>query len=124
MCLEASSQGLDQYRLDGIEFSVAAFTNLTSDHIEYHSNIENYYAAKMRLFRELLCGTAVINKDDEKFEDIAHHVNKLISYGSSCGDVHLKNCQINTDHMLITLDILGSTYQRPVNGPCAKKLAL
>ncbi len=52
--LEASSHGLDQFRLDGIVPAAAAFTNLTRDHLDYHGGIGAYRAAKLRLFGELL----------------------------------------------------------------------
>lgn len=66
VALEASSQGLDQRRVDGLRFQAAGFTNLTQDHLEYHGGIEQYREAKLRLFRELLAdgGAAVINCDD------------------------------------------------------------
>ncbi len=59
--LEASSHGLHQHRLDGVPIKVAAFTNLTRDHLDYHKTIEAYFAAKMLLFDHLLPadGTAV-----------------------------------------------------------------
>jgi UDP-N-acetylmuramoyl-L-alanyl-D-glutamate--2,6-diaminopimelate ligase len=52
--MEASSHGLDQFRLDGIDLSAAAFTNLTRDHLDYHGTIDIYRAAKLRLFERLL----------------------------------------------------------------------
>ncbi len=52
--LEASSHGLDQFRLDGLRLAAAGFTNLTRDHLDYHGTIEAYRAAKLRLFAELL----------------------------------------------------------------------
>ena len=66
VALEASSQGLDQRRVDGIRFAAVAFTNLTQDHLEYHGGLEAYRDAKLRLFRELLAddGAAVVNSDD------------------------------------------------------------
>ncbi|MDG1858142.1 MAG: Mur ligase family protein, partial [Emcibacteraceae bacterium] len=51
---EASSHGLDQHRLDGIDISAAAFTNLTHDHLDYHKTTEEYFNAKKRLFSEIL----------------------------------------------------------------------
>ncbi|MCB1464338.1 MAG: UDP-N-acetylmuramoyl-L-alanyl-D-glutamate--2,6-diaminopimelate ligase [Nitratireductor sp.] len=64
--MEASSHGLDQHRLDGIRLKAAAFTNLGRDHMDYHPDIEDYFAAKMRLFRDLLPkgAPAVIFADD------------------------------------------------------------
>jgi UDP-N-acetylmuramoyl-L-alanyl-D-glutamate--2,6-diaminopimelate ligase len=65
VALEASSHGLDQYRLDGLALSAAAFTNLTRDHLDYHRDMETYFSAKARLFTELLPrgGAAIFNID-------------------------------------------------------------
>lgn len=65
--LEASSHGLDQYRLDGVRMQAAAFTNLTRDHLDYHKTEQGYFYAKARLFGELLApgSAAVINVDDD-----------------------------------------------------------
>jgi UDP-N-acetylmuramoyl-L-alanyl-D-glutamate--2,6-diaminopimelate ligase len=52
--IEASSHGLDQFRLDGVRFTAAAFTNLTRDHLDYHGTEDAYRIAKLRLFVELL----------------------------------------------------------------------
>lgn len=64
--MEASSHGLDQHRLDGVKLVAGAFTNLGRDHMDYHPTMENYMAAKMRLFSELLekGQPAVIFSDD------------------------------------------------------------
>ncbi len=67
--LEATSQGLEQERLRGCEFDVAAVTNVTSDHMDWHKTRENYLAAKRRLFEQLKpSGVAVLNADDSSFE--------------------------------------------------------
>ncbi|VAW25042.1 UDP-N-acetylmuramoylalanyl-D-glutamate--2,6-diaminopimelate ligase [hydrothermal vent metagenome] len=64
--MEASSHGLDQSRLDGIEFDVVGFTNLSRDHLDYHEDMDGYRDAKLRLFKELMKegGAAVVNGDD------------------------------------------------------------
>lgn len=63
--LEVSSHALEQHRVDGIEFDIAVFTNLTPEHLDYHQNLESYFASKRRLFSELLgSGQAAINRDD------------------------------------------------------------
>jgi len=66
LALEASSHGLEQSRMDGLQIHVAAFTNLTRDHLDHHQDMERYFAAKSRLFTEILMhpGIAVINIDD------------------------------------------------------------
>ena len=65
LAIEASSHGLAQYRLDGLRLTAGAFTNLTRDHLDYHTTLEAYFDAKMRLFEELLPqgSPAVINMD-------------------------------------------------------------
>ncbi|MGI6270323.1 MAG: UDP-N-acetylmuramoyl-L-alanyl-D-glutamate--2,6-diaminopimelate ligase [Candidatus Howiella sp.] len=60
--MEVSSHALDQKRVDGIRFETALFTNLTQDHLDYHLTMENYMAAKKRLFT--MTGRAVVNLDD------------------------------------------------------------
>ena len=64
--MEASSHGLDQHRLDGVRLSAAGFTNLGRDHMDYHPTVEDYMAAKMRLFDGVLPkgSPAVIFSDD------------------------------------------------------------
>ncbi len=65
--LEASSHGLRQRRLDGLEFKAAAFTNLTREHLDYHSSMEDYFASKASLFKRNLepDGCAVICIDSD-----------------------------------------------------------
>jgi UDP-N-acetylmuramoyl-L-alanyl-D-glutamate--2,6-diaminopimelate ligase len=72
LALEASSHGLDQYRLDGIVLRAAAFTNLGHDHLDYHPSVAAYLAAKLRLFSELLPpeGVAVVNADSEHASEV------------------------------------------------------
>jgi UDP-N-acetylmuramoyl-L-alanyl-D-glutamate--2,6-diaminopimelate ligase len=63
---EASSHGLDQYRIAGVPVGIVAFTNLSRDHLDYHGDMDRYFAAKMRLFDEVAndTATAVIWADD------------------------------------------------------------
>ena len=70
VALEASSQGLDQRRVDGIRFNAVAFTNLSRDHLDYHADMEAYRDAKVRLFTDLIVegGAAVVNVDDPEYE--------------------------------------------------------
>jgi UDP-N-acetylmuramoyl-L-alanyl-D-glutamate--2,6-diaminopimelate ligase len=65
LAMEASSHGLDQHRLDGVRLQVGAFLNLGRDHLDYHATVEDYLAAKLRLFSDVLQPgqTAVINVD-------------------------------------------------------------
>jgi UDP-N-acetylmuramoyl-L-alanyl-D-glutamate--2,6-diaminopimelate ligase len=65
LALEASSHGLDQYRLDGVRVAAGGFTNLSRDHMDYHPDVKHYLNAKLRLFRDLVArdGAAVISAD-------------------------------------------------------------
>jgi UDP-N-acetylmuramoyl-L-alanyl-D-glutamate--2,6-diaminopimelate ligase len=67
LVLEASSHGLDQFRLDGIRIDAGGFTNLSRDHMDYHPDVAHYLAAKLRLFRDLVAadGAAVISADHD-----------------------------------------------------------
>jgi len=64
VAMEASSHALDQFRVEAVRYRVAAFTNLTRDHLDYHGTMENYAAAKARLFDLSHAGARVINVDD------------------------------------------------------------
>ena len=67
LALEASSHGLDQFRLDGVRVAAGGFTNLSRDHMDYHPDVAHYLAAKLRLFRDLVVtdGAAVISADHD-----------------------------------------------------------
>ena len=93
--MEASSHGLHQGRLAALSFEVAGFTNLTRDHLDYHKTFEDYFNAKMILFRHNLKegGTAVLNADIEAFGRIVavceQRGQKIISYGFNGQDIKL-----------------------------------
>ncbi len=77
--MEVSSHALDLNRVGGCEFETAVFTNLTQDHLDFHENMENYFAAKSKLFS--MCKNAVINIDDEYGMRILDKCSKnVISY--------------------------------------------
>jgi UDP-N-acetylmuramoyl-L-alanyl-D-glutamate--2,6-diaminopimelate ligase len=67
LAFEASSHGLDQFRLDGVRVNAGGFTNLSRDHMDYHPDVAHYLAAKLRLFRDLVVdgGAAVISADHD-----------------------------------------------------------
>jgi len=72
---EASSHGLAQYRSEALPVRAGAFTNLSRDHLDYHGTMEHYFAAKMRLFDEVIDtdGTAVIWADDPRSGEVIDH---------------------------------------------------
>jgi UDP-N-acetylmuramoyl-L-alanyl-D-glutamate--2,6-diaminopimelate ligase len=73
LAMEASSHGLDQARLDGVRLSAAGFTNLGRDHLDYHPTVESYFAAKLRLFEDLLPegAPALVNLDGDRGAEAA-----------------------------------------------------
>jgi UDP-N-acetylmuramoyl-L-alanyl-D-glutamate--2,6-diaminopimelate ligase len=116
VALEASSHGLDQYRLDGVKIMAAAFTNLTRDHLDYHHTVEGYFQAKLRLFTEVLGnnGTAVLNADDAKFRRLSDACTlrniRIISYGQRGQEYRVKKITPTIDGLAVQLDILGKSH--------------
>lgn len=117
LAFEASSHGLDQYRLDGVKIAAAAFTNLGRDHLDYHPTTEAYLAAKMRLFEELLPtgGTAVINVDGPSAEDVLNAAHRrglrIISVGANGETVRLVSLARDGFTQLMTIVHAGRTYE-------------
>ena len=92
---EASSHGLDQFRSEGLPVRAAAFTNFSRDHLDYHPDMDSYFAAKMRLFDEVVDadGTAVVWTGDAKSDAVIEHVVKrgltLITVGPGAETIAL-----------------------------------
>ena len=93
--MEASSHGLEQRRLDGVDLTAAGFTNFSQDHLDYHATFDAYFAAKAGLFRRVLPveGTAVINLDDDRGPEMraiaAARGQQIITTGQGLGDINL-----------------------------------
>ena len=91
VAFEASSHGLSQYRSEGPRVAAAAFTNLSRDHLDYHRTMDDYFAAKMRLFDEVVAadGTAVVWLDDPWSARAVDHVQRrglrLLGVGTGAG---------------------------------------
>jgi len=92
---EASSHGLSQFRNEGLRVDAGAFTNLSRDHLDYHATMEDYFAAKMRLFDEVVAddGAAVVWADDEWSERAIEHVRqrglRLLTVGEQGDTIRL-----------------------------------
>ena len=112
MITEASSHGLSQGRLAGIDFRAAAFTNLSGDHLDYHKTTENYLAAKSRLF-EGLCpqATAVLNKQNPFSVKIAEKTKaKVLWYAvDEPADITAHTESINIDETVFDINYAGQT---------------
>ena len=81
VAMEVSSHAIDLHRVDGTRFAVAAFTNLTQDHLDYHHTLEEYWSVKRRLFTELDVGTRVVNLDDPRGAELARETDAQVTVG-------------------------------------------
>lgn len=112
--LEASSHGLDQYRLDGLRFQVAGFTNISRDHLDYHGDMDAYLAAKGRLFSDLIAagGYAVLNADDPAFGQLKALCGvPVLSYGADeAADLRLVSYVPQSDGADVQLCLYGQDY--------------
>ena len=113
--MEASSHALALDRLWGCHFSVAVFTNLTRDHIDFHKTFENYFAAKRRLFEGTGTGapdTAVINVDDEWGRKLAGLGKRTLTYGLQNGaDLKAKKFQLSFSGLNFTAQTPNGALQ-------------
>ena len=124
LAMEASSHGLDQYRLDGVALSAAAFTNLSRDHLDYHGGMAAYFAAKRRLFAELLPegGTAVLNADAAEHEALtalaAERGLRVIDYGAAAKALRLIARAPQEDGQSLEIEAFGRRHapQLPLAG--------
>ncbi|MDP3371721.1 MAG: UDP-N-acetylmuramoyl-L-alanyl-D-glutamate--2,6-diaminopimelate ligase [Candidatus Paracaedibacteraceae bacterium] len=110
LAFEASSHGLDQYRIHGVSLKAAAFTNLTQDHLDYHQTMDDYFHAKARLFTDILADgmTAVINKDSPYFKQLsdicAKKNQRIISFSRlTNATLFVKNCRIEGQAQIFDL---------------------
>lgn len=97
LAIEASSHGLDQYRLDGVQISVGGFTSFSRDHMDYHGDMQAYLDAKARLFSEVIIegGYAVLNADIPEYDYLAKLSAQrglhILSYGFKGRDLTLQS---------------------------------
>jgi len=116
LAIEASSHGLDQHRLDGVKIAACGFTNITRDHMDYHPTFEDYLAAKLRLFTELVRdgGVAVVNADAahaERFIDAAKARGlRLMTVGRKGETIHLDRREDRGGAQALTLHYQGKIF--------------
>lgn len=108
--LEVSSHSLEQGRVDSLSFDIAIFTNLTSEHMDYHETIENYLSSKLKLFTKIKHGgSAIVNRDDACSEKIIERVRSIknvniISYGiKNPTDIYAKDIEFSFKGLSFTL---------------------
>lgn len=137
LAIEASSHGLDQYRLDGVRITAGAFTNLTRDHLDYHGTEEAYLAAKLRLFADVVVkgGAAVINADAAQAPVVTAAARPrldVLSYGRNGDALRLEGLHAHPHGQRLALRVAGRALEvdlplagdfQAANALCAAGLA-
>ncbi len=110
--LEVSSHGLDQRRVDEIGFNTAIFTNLHADHLDYHQSLDQYVAAKQKLFH--MCHGTVIVNADSPFSSFMQGGKKRISVGIEQGEIraqdivcHREGISFRVDNVFFHVPLMG-----------------
>ena len=110
--MEVSSIGLDLHRVESLPFRVAAFTSFSQDHLDFHGDMERYFAAKTRLFTELLApdGVAVLHADDPHIARLELPRQSTLRYGRSphC-DVRITAPEADLSGCRASLQVFGRT---------------
>jgi UDP-N-acetylmuramoyl-L-alanyl-D-glutamate--2,6-diaminopimelate ligase len=112
--MEVSSHGLDMHRVEGSRFAAGVFTNLSRDHLDYHGTMESYFAAKARLFSQILRdqggprALAVINGDDPWGQRLCSQLNgPLLRYGLA------NNLEVRAEAVQYELSGTSARFQTP-----------
>ena len=110
--MEVSSQALAQGRVNGLRFAVAAFTNLTQDHLDYHKTWENYFESKRILFKN--ADIAVTNADDEYGMKIIDGLNfdKVVTYAVNTNDATYVAKNVSFKASGVEYELVGDTIGR------------
>ena len=121
VAMEASSHGLDQRRLDGVNIKTTAFTNFSRDHLDYHISYEDYFDAKKGLF-ERLCPkekVGVFNIDNKEIKDLADWYalnNHVLTIGyDKTADLVILDQKFHPKSQDIRFSFRGETYQKSIN---------
>jgi UDP-N-acetylmuramoyl-L-alanyl-D-glutamate--2,6-diaminopimelate ligase len=112
VAMEVSSHALAQDRATGVAFDVGVFTNISRDHLDYHGDMDDYLAAKARLFLDLLpasrkASCAVLNAEDPRVMAIAPEVSVPVTTFGQGGDVRCDDVETDMHGMRGTLDLCG-----------------
>lgn len=109
LTMEVSSHSLSQYRVSGVSFNTAVFTNLSHDHLDYHGTMSAYGEAKRRLFHVNGLTRAVINRDDNFGDQLIDEISQTVptttySTHNPRADMRAENIEFQSDGMGVTID--------------------
>ena len=123
--IEASSHGLEQARLDGVQFAAGAFTNLSRDHLDYHKTMDAYRAAKLRLFDSVLPpdSAAVLNADADDYAFFSSAARarglRLISYGRAAEEIRIDRIEPLQAGQRLGISLYGRRHEIDLQVPGA-----
>ncbi len=114
VCMEVSSHSLDQGRVNGVEFDVAVFSNLSRDHLDYHADMQSYAAAKEKLFHSSKLRSAVI-KLDETCKQFANNISKEIKTitvaNQEKADLYIVSQKVDASGLYVEFSFFENTYR-------------
>ena len=114
--MEISSHALDLKRIEGINFDVCAFTNLTEDHLDYHKTMENYLNCKLMILNYLKKdGVMLVNKDDEAGIKFAERFAGTKTFGIGEADYDIEEFDIHPAYTNIKFKVLNKEYNVKTN---------
>jgi len=117
LAIEASSHGIEQSRLDGVRINLAAFTNISRDHLDYHKTMQAYMGAKLRLFSELISkdGVCVINADTPEGLQVADVCKnrgiKTMLVGKNGSNIRIVSATPEKNSHVLKIEINGAVYE-------------
>jgi UDP-N-acetylmuramoyl-L-alanyl-D-glutamate--2,6-diaminopimelate ligase len=115
--MEVSSHALALHRADAIHYAVAIFTNLSRDHLDFHPTMDDYFAAKRRLFAELRPRVAVINVDDPHGRELASEVPDAITFGLVSREASYRAADVHTDLRGARFTVVGPDGPLELSSP-------
>ncbi len=112
--MEVSSHALHQERVKGIEYKVAAFTNLTQDHLDYHKTMDNYLDAKLLLLKRLK-GKMIVNVDDKYADKWLEKYKDCVTLGKSGKDYKINKYSDTEKGTLLDINVENKKYEVETN---------
>jgi len=112
--MEVSSHAIDMHRIDDIKFKIGIFTNLSSEHLDYHGNMENYFNSKLSFLKNISSNSyAILNKDDVWFNKIIKNIKcNYRTYGfKKNSDIYISKYISTIERTNINLVYKNNTYK-------------
>ena len=112
--MEVSSHSIDMHRIDDIKFKIGIFTNLSSEHLDYHGTMENYFSSKLSFLKNIDKNSyAILNRDDIYYKKIIKNINcRYQTYGfNESSDLYVKDYTANINFTTVSLCYKSDIYK-------------